>query len=82
MSDKTKTFQPIVISKKAEVEQPPSDSEAESELLDIVGGIGHDDIPFTLDWSDEDESPAFKQYLLDTYGEEIKQHESFLLKCY
>lgn len=71
----------IKIITKVEVEQP-SDEEALMELLEIVDSIGHDDIPFDMSWDDEDEYPNFKAYLIEEYGEEIKNYEEFILKCY
>jgi hypothetical protein len=50
----------------------------QSDLIDIIGGIGHDDIPFNLDWS-SNENIIFKQYLIETFGEEIKQYDEFIL---
>lgn len=52
------------------------------DLLDIVESIGHDDIPFSLDWSDEDSHALYKDYLVRTFGEDIKNYEDFILKCY
>lgn len=54
--------------------------EAQTDILDLVGSVGHEDIPFELDWSDEDDYPHLKSYLTLTYGEEIRNHESFLLE--
>ncbi len=50
-----------------------------SDIVDHVGGVGHDDIPFSLDWSDEDECPDFKKWLVEMFGEKIKNHEKFIL---
>lgn len=67
------------------VEQPDSvddpDEEILSDLLDIVESIGHDNIQFTLEW-EEDDYPLWKDYLVRTYGPEIKNYESFELVCY
>jgi hypothetical protein len=48
------------------VEQP-SDEKVLMDLLDIVDSIGHDDIPFTLDWSDKNENVLYKKFLVETY---------------
>lgn len=49
------------------------------DIVDLVGGVGHENIQFTLDWSDEEECPSFKEWLVNTFGEEIKNHEKFIL---
>lgn len=51
------------------------------DLLDIVDSIGHDDIPFELDWEDG-EHELYKEYLVKTYDKKIKEYDSFILKCY
>ena len=56
-----------------------ADEKVQMEVIDLVGGIGHDDIPFVLDWSDEESQPLFKKYLVEIYGDNIKKHEEFLL---
>jgi len=77
---------PIITRSIIEVDQPSSKDDPGDkilmDLLDIVGSIGHDDIPFTLDWSDDDSNILWKDYLVKTYGDEIKNHEEFILKCY
>jgi hypothetical protein len=55
------------------------DKKAIIDLLEIVGSVGHDDIPFYLDWSSEKEHSVFKKYLVDTFGEDIKKYEEFIL---
>ena len=51
------------------------------DLLDIVGSIGHDDITFSIDWSDEEYNTLYKDYLVRIYGEGIKDYDDFILKC-
>ena len=53
--------------------------QAIKEVIKIVDGVGHDDIPFYMDWEDVEENSAFKKFLVDTYGDEIKNHEEFIL---
>lgn len=55
---------------------------AESDLLDIIGSYGHDDKPFHIDWNDEDEAPTLKDWLITEFGESVKSHTKFMLKCY
>lgn len=70
----------IKVETKVRVDQP-SDDKTLMDLLDIVESIGHDDILFTLDWSDEDQNPLYKSFLVETYGKEIKKYENFILDC-
>lgn len=70
----------IKVETKVRVDQP-NDDKTLMDLLDIVESIGHDDILFTLDWSDEDENSLYKSFLVETYGEKIKKYENFILDC-
>ncbi len=49
------------------------------DLLDLVGSIGHELIPFTLDW-DDDYNLVWKEYLINVYGPDIKNYKDFLLE--
>lgn len=75
-----KKLKKIKVVTKVMVEQP-SDERVLMDLLDIVDSIGHDDIPFTLDWSDKNENVLYKKFLVETYGEEIKKYDEFILDC-
>ncbi len=81
--NESKQFKPIELITKVAVEQPVNDpgQRITMDLLDIVQSIGHDDIPFTLDWSDG-YNQLWKDYLVGVYGEDIKNHEEFILLCY
>lgn len=57
------------------IELPDPNGEIMMELVDMLGGFGHDDVPFTLDWSD-DSNQLYKDYLVRLYGEDIKNYES------
>lgn len=73
-------LKPIVLVTKAAVDF--SDVRGDKAIMDIVnhvGSVGHEDIPFNLDWNDEDECPAFKEFLVKTYGDGIKEHGEFIL---
>lgn len=76
-------FKSIKIVTKVSVEQPEEDpgDKILMDLLDIVQSIGHEDIPFTLDWSDEDENKLYKDYLVRVYGPDIRKYEEFILEC-
>jgi len=78
-----KSFKPIRTKTVIEVEQPVNDpgDKILMDLLEIVDSIGHDDIPFTLDWEDGS-NQLWKDYLVKTYGPDIMNHEEFLLLCY
>lgn len=75
-------MKPIKVITKIAVEQPDNDpgDKILMDLLDIVDSIGHDDIPFYLDWSD-DSNQLYKDYLVRTYGEDIKKYDEFMLMC-
>lgn len=66
---------------KACVEASDLSTEAESDVIDLTGGYGHDDIPFNLDWESEDDYPDLKKFLVDTFGPKAKEHDEWLLEC-
>lgn len=83
MAKKKKKLEELEVVSFARVEQAwDEDSEAYSEMFDMFESIGHDDIPFSLDWDDETEWPHFKEYLVERYGKVVMEHTEFMLICY
>ncbi len=84
-ADENKNYIPVVITtdEYCNVELPRSINDPCNkilmDLLEIVGSIGHDDIVFYLDW-DSDRNMLWKNYLVNTYGNEIKNYESFIIQ--
>lgn len=70
----------IKIITKAAVDFSDMDEPAQSDIIDLVGGVGHDDIPFTLSWEDEDDYPNLKKFLVKTFGDKAREHEEWLLE--
>lgn len=79
-----KSFEPInkrclIVVSRPGLKEDPNDVIL-IDLLELMGGsIGHDDMTFTLDWSDGD-NQIYKDYLINTYGPDIKNYKDFLLE--
>jgi hypothetical protein len=73
-----KTKVAIEYSDLDEVNDP--DGDVEIDLLGICGMIGHDDILFQLSWNNNF-YVHLKKYLVDMYGETIRQYTEFILLC-
>jgi hypothetical protein len=73
-----KTKAVIDFSDLDEVNDP--DGDVESDMLMICGMIGHDDILFSLGW-DNNSYTHLKKYLVDMYGNGIKDYSEFILHC-
>ncbi len=60
-------------------EMMSDDDDATTDVIELVGSVGHEEYPFYLDWSDNSWSINLKSYLVKTFGEKIKKYDAFIL---